>query len=398
MKAVITLISAVLAGAALLIGLPYLLPLAGPFLIAFTAAAVMEPVVCALHRRGVPRSLAAGIVTILVLLVLGILLTLTVTNSVNALMTFAKRTPDLLETLSAALTDLQQRVLGLIRKAPEGVVEQLTIALEAVAGELYAVPAWLSEKLLGLVAGIAKRSPDLLLFTATTAIGVYFFSASYRDIMDFLQRQLPPKTRKKARHAWAGLRGAASIVFAIMVVAMGGSISYDLFHIVFMVSLFSVAIQGTLLPWISGKLSMVDETVDVRKTFNDYQETSAITMMQMKIPAGHNWENKVMKEVCVPTGSLALMIKRGKETIIPRGNTMILADDTIIFSVPAYEAAENERLEEIRIDRGHLWCGRCIYELDLKNLLIALIIRGDESLIPDGKTTIREGDVVVLYR
>lgn len=143
---------------------------------------------------------------------------------------------------------------------------------------------------------------------------------------------------------------------------------------------------------------MVDETVDVRKTFNDYQETSAITMMQMKIPAGHNWENKVMKEVCVPTGSLALMIKRGKETIIPRGNTLILADDTIIFSVPAYEAAENERLEEVRIDKGHLWCGRCIYELDLKNLLIAMIIRGDESLIPDGKTTIREGDVVVLYR
>jgi len=211
MKAVVTLILYTLAGAALLAGLPYLLPLAGPFLIAFTAAAVMEPVVCALHRRGVPRSLAAGIVTILVLLVLGILLTLTVTNSVNALMTFAKRTPDLLETLSAALTDLQQRVLGLIRKAPEGVVEQLTIALEAVAGELYAVPAWLSEKLLGLVAGIAKRSPDLLLFTATTAIGVYFFSASYRDIMDFLQRQLPPKTRKKARHTDEGRDEVADI-------------------------------------------------------------------------------------------------------------------------------------------------------------------------------------------
>lgn len=198
--------------------------------------------------------------------------------------------------------------------------------------------------------------------------------------------------------SWAGLRGAASIVFAIMVVVRGGGISYDLFHIVFMVSLFSVAIQGTLLPWISKKLSMVDETGDVRKTFNDYQETSAITMMQMKIPAGHNWENKLMKEICVPTGSLALMIKRGKETIMPRGNTLILADDTIIFSVPAYEAAENERLDEIRIDRNHLWCGRCIYELDLKNLLIALIIRGEENVIPDGKTTIREGDVVVLYR
>lgn len=48
--------------------------------------------------------------------------------------------------------------------------------------------------------------------------------------------------------SWAGLRGAASSVFAIMVISSGANISYDLFHIVFMVSLFSVAIQGTLLP------------------------------------------------------------------------------------------------------------------------------------------------------
>ena len=41
MKAVVTLILYTLAGAALLAGLPYLLPLAGPFLIAFTAAAVI---------------------------------------------------------------------------------------------------------------------------------------------------------------------------------------------------------------------------------------------------------------------------------------------------------------------------------------------------------------------
>ncbi len=198
--------------------------------------------------------------------------------------------------------------------------------------------------------------------------------------------------------SWAGLRGAASIVFAIMVVAMGGTISYDLFHIVFMVSLFSVAIQGTLLPWVSRKLSMVDETGDVRKTFNDYQETSAITMMQMKIPHGHNWENKTMKEISVPTGSLALMIKRGKETIIPRGDTLILAEDTVIFSVPSYEAAENEKLEEIQIDKNHPWCGKCISQLELTDLLIALIIRGTENVIPDGKTTILAGDVVVLYR
>ena len=56
MKAVITLISAVLAGAVLLIGLPYLLPLAGPFLIAFAVAAAIEPAVGSLCKRGDRKS------------------------------------------------------------------------------------------------------------------------------------------------------------------------------------------------------------------------------------------------------------------------------------------------------------------------------------------------------
>lgn len=199
--------------------------------------------------------------------------------------------------------------------------------------------------------------------------------------------------------SWAGLRGASSIVFAIMVMASGVSVSYDLYHIVFMVSLFSVAVQGTLLPFAARKLKMVDEMADVRKTFNDYQEESAITLMRMYIPAGHNWVNKLVKDVSMPTGSLAIMIKRGGETIITKGDTRIMAGDDIILSVPAYEPAEHEKLDEIHIDRNHEWCDKSISELHLPpNQLLAMIIRGDENLIPDGKTVIRENDIVVSYR
>ena len=38
----------------------------------------------------------------------------------------------------------------------------------------------------------------------------------------------------------------------------------------------------------------------------------------------------------MPTGALALMIKRDDETIITRGNTQILAGDSLILSVPTY--------------------------------------------------------------
>lgn len=198
--------------------------------------------------------------------------------------------------------------------------------------------------------------------------------------------------------SWAGLRGASSSVFAIMAVASGVSMAHDLFHIVFMVSLFSVSVQGTLLPMVAEKLSMVDENSDVRKTFNDYQEETSFTLMRMFIPSGHNWENKLIREVSMPTGSLALMIKRGQETIITKGDTRILAGDNIILSVPAYEPGDNEKLEEKQIDGSNSWCNKSIAELNLpSDELVAMIIRGTETIIPDGKTVIRENDTVVMY-
>lgn len=205
--------------------------------------------------------------------------------------------------------------------------------------------------------------------------------------------------QQKLLVAWAGLRGASSSVFAIMAVAAGVIMPHNLFHIVFMVSLFSVAVQGTLLPAVANKLNMIDENDDVRKTFNDYQEESAITLMRMFIPEGHNWENKLVKEVTFPTGSLAIMIKRNHETIITKGDTRILAGDNVILSVPAYEPGGKEQLIETKIDSNHPWCNHTIADLALpSDELIAMIIRGDENLIPDGKTLIHENDIVVTYQ
>lgn len=199
--------------------------------------------------------------------------------------------------------------------------------------------------------------------------------------------------------SWAGLRGASSSVFAIMAVAAGISMKQDLFHIVFMVTLFSVAIQGTLLPYISRKLDMVDDESDVRRTFNDYQEEAALQLMTMHIPKGHYWVNKKIKDVIMPTGALAIMIKRDKETIITKGDTVICAGDNVVLSVPPYIPDEDEQLEERYITKDDVWCNKAIEELELgANELITMVLRNGESIIPDGKTHIMENDVVVLYK
>ncbi|MBO5474009.1 MAG: potassium/proton antiporter [Lachnospiraceae bacterium] len=197
--------------------------------------------------------------------------------------------------------------------------------------------------------------------------------------------------------SFAGLRGAASIVFAIMVIARGAALEYDLFHIVFLISLFSVALQGSLLPFAARKLQMVDYDNDVRKTFNDYQEETAITLMRMNITEGHNWENRMIKEVSLPSDSLAVMIKRDGETLIPKGDTKILAGDSIILNVPYYNAENDVKLQEIAIDKSHDWCDKKIMELQIpQNMLVTMIRREDETIIPDGQTTIRHKDIVVI--
>ncbi len=197
--------------------------------------------------------------------------------------------------------------------------------------------------------------------------------------------------------SFAGLRGASSIVFAIMATVDEAHTASNVFNIVFCVCLMSMVGQGSLLPFVAKKLQLIDNNSDVLKTFNDYKEESAITMMRMFVPEGHPWENKPLSEVVLPTGSLAVMIKRGEENIIPKGSTVIHAEDSVVLSVPPYESDHTFKLREIFISAKHRWAGTTIRELKLpERLLVVMIKRDDESVIPSGATEILAGDIVVV--
>jgi cell volume regulation protein A len=93
--------------------------------------------------------------------------------------------------------------------------------------------------------------------------------------------------------SWAGLRGAASIVFAIMATVSLDSLSCDLFHIVFCIVLISITCQGTLIPFMSRKLDMIDKGTNVLKTFNDYTEELDVQFIKLTITGNdHPWKNK----------------------------------------------------------------------------------------------------------
>lgn len=196
--------------------------------------------------------------------------------------------------------------------------------------------------------------------------------------------------------SWAGLRGVASIVFAIYVVLRQVPLGYNLFNLVFCIVLLSISIQGTLLPWISGKLQMIDENADVRRTFNDYQEEESISFVKFHLFSQHPYVGKCLKEITLPPKLLVVVLIRGKEVLVPNGDTCLQAGDLMIAAAEEFEDRKNMTLREITVDKNHKWKGRSLSRIPMQaGTLIVMIRRGKETVIPTGNTVVYEGDVLV---
>ena len=197
--------------------------------------------------------------------------------------------------------------------------------------------------------------------------------------------------------SWAGLRGAASIVFAIMATVSSVQTPDSLFNTIFFIVLFSIIIQGSLIPLVAKKLDMIDADGDVMKTFSDYTEESPVQFLQLRIKEEHPWADHELRHLrMLPQTRVALII-RGKEQIIPRGRTRILKDDRVIISGPALEGDAWGSLKEITISRDHDWCGRTLNDIAMANhRLVVMIRRRNKTIIPTGSTVIRDQDVLVV--
>ena len=203
--------------------------------------------------------------------------------------------------------------------------------------------------------------------------------------------------RQQALTAFSGLRGAASAVFAIIAVVSPGYSGYDVYNIVFCVAVISVAFQGLLLPFIAEKLDMIDDSQNVMKTFSDYQDEQDIQLIQIRLKPGHRYIGKRLCELNLGD-VLAVLIERGDETIIPRGDVLLREGDVLVLSGESYQGDADTVLDETKIEPNDKRIGKRIRELGGRdNSLIVLIRREDgNTVIPRGDTIIQQGDVLVM--
>ena len=195
----------------------------------------------------------------------------------------------------------------------------------------------------------------------------------------------------------AGLRGAAAIAFAITAVNSEAPLVNDLYHIVFDICLLSALIQGTLLPWASHKLDMINPDDNVLKTFNYYQDKSEVGFLETDIPSGSSLVGRQIKDLNLEFDFIIAKIIRDNANIVPKGNITLQENDRIVFAGKQYFDPTGTDLQEFKINSFHSWVDQDIVSLDLPDdYLIILVLRENNRLVvPTGSTQILEGDTVI---
>lgn len=248
--------------------------------------------------------------------------------------------------------------------------------------------------LLGLLA-YPSQLPKILPIALAIAVFLTFVARPASVFAILMPFRCPVKQQFLV--SWAGLRGAASIVFAIMATVSPAYTKNDLFHIVIFIVLFSISIQGTLLGLVAKKLDMIDENGNVMKTFSDYSDEMPVEFVKISIKAGHPWENRRIKDLTSLPDLLLVLILRGEERIIPNGNTVVLAGDKIVLSALSPEENLGICLTEIPIEKDSKWIGKPLSRIKLgEEKLVLVLKRNEKVVIPNGNTVIRENDVLVI--
>lgn len=120
-------------------------------------------------------------------------------------------------------------------------------------------------------------------------------------------------------------------------------------------------------------------------------------LIQIRLKPGHRYIGKHLRELNLGD-ALAVLIERGDEMIIPRGDVLLQEGDILVLSGETYQGDADTILDELKIEPGDKRIGSQVKDIrGLGNSLIVLIRRADgNTVIPKGDTLIQQGDVLVM--
>ena len=151
--------------------------------------------------------------------------------------------------------------------------------------------------------------------------------------------------RERVLLGWAGLRGAVPIVLATFVLSSRLGSADTIFNAVFFVVLVSVALQGTTLEWLAGRLGLVSAAAPSQPPLA-VTRTGMLNLEEFRVAADHAIAGAAVRELGLPREALVAVVVRGDDAIPPRGSTRIEAEDVLFVLVPHGKRPEVEDVFE----------------------------------------------------
>lgn len=217
----------ILKGGAIFLGLwlgvKYLLPLMLPFLIGGGIALAAEPAVSFSQRKlGLSRGLSAGVgVTVTLLFLIG-LLSVAGMILVRELGNIAGAMPNLEQSARQGMVLLQDWLVGVTEKTPEGVRPVLTRSVLNFFNDGTALVEQVSQRIPGVVSSIISWVPDGVLGIAAGLLSAFLISARLPRLRRAVSEKLPqswgdkylPALRRmrKALGGWFKAQGKLALV------------------------------------------------------------------------------------------------------------------------------------------------------------------------------------------
>jgi len=134
------------------------------------------------------------------------------------------------------------------------------------------------------------------------------------------------------------------------------------------------------------------------KRMSEYASEDDVQFIKIHLREDDSWVGKTIVDLQLPHGVLIAMIRRGKNNVVPGGDTRFEAGDTVVLAAEAVKDDKHIELKEVLLLRNNPWNGLQIRELDISRQTVILMVkRGNQSIIPKGQLTLMEGDKLIMF-
>ena len=134
------------------------------------------------------------------------------------------------------------------------------------------------------------------------------------------------------------------------------------------------------------------------KRISEYANEQEINFMKVPMTRRDKWVGQAIKDLGIPRGVIVAAVQRGREVVVPRGDTVIQEHDTLVLGAEAMGDDRRIELKEVVLKHHNPWNDHPIQELDIsRQTVIVMVKRRGTMLIPNGDLVLTEGDKVILY-